>query len=112
MKTALAFVCSLTLAWTNVVLAQAPDASVVSPAASSCHCGKKTGCCAAKHSLPESSPVSAAPVSSSQSFSLIAPASVAWALPGVTTRELPSSVSPSLMTTGAALFARNCARLI
>lgn len=111
MKTALAFVCSLMLAWTNIVLAQAPGASVVS-AAPSCHCGMKTGCCAAKHSLPESSPVSTAPVSSQSQFSLIAPATVAWALPGVSARELAASVSPSLTTTGPAVFARNCAWLI
>jgi hypothetical protein len=111
MKTALAFVCSLMLAMTNVVIAQAPDVSVVS-AAPSCHCGKKTGCCAAKHSLPKSSPVSAAPVSSQTQFSLVAPATVAWALPGVAPRELASSVSPFLTTIGTAVFARNCARLI
>ncbi|HWC61224.1 MAG TPA: hypothetical protein VHC44_16135 [Verrucomicrobiae bacterium] len=111
MKTALAFVCSLMLAWTNVVLA-ATDAGVVS-AAPSCHCGRKTGCCAAKHSAPESQPVSAAPVTSFQNqFSLIAPATVAWALPGSPEREVPSPVFSSFQTTGTALFAWNCARLI
>ena len=112
MKTALAFVCSLMLAWTNIVLTQAPDASVVS-AASSCHCGKKASCCAAKRSLPESLPMSTAPVSSFQNqFSPLAPATLAWALPGVPARETSSLASFSFKTTGTALFARNCAWLI
>jgi hypothetical protein len=111
MKTALAFVCSLMLAWTNV-LAQVPGASVVS-AASSCHCDRKASCCAAKHSSSESSPVSTAPVSSFQNeFSPLAPAALAWTLPVVPARELSSSLPPFLTTAGTALFARDCARLI
>ena len=112
MKTALAIVCSLMLVWTNLVLAQAPDASVVS-AAPSCHCGKKTACCAAKHSSSESAPVSATPVSSFQNqFSLIPPATVAWALPGTPTRGVASSAFSFFARTSPALFARNCAWLI
>jgi hypothetical protein len=112
MKTALAFVCSLMLVWTNIVLAQAPDASVTS-AASSCHCGKKASCCAAKRSVPESLPASTTPVSSSQiQFSPLAPATLAWALPGAPTRETSSFTSLSFKTTGTALLAQNCAWLI
>jgi len=110
MKTALAFVCSLMLAWTNIVLAQAPDAGVAS-AAACCKCSKK--CCATKHSESESQPVSAAPSSSVQNqISLIAPATIAWALPNSPAREFSSSISPSSSEAGALLFARNCAWLI
>ena len=112
MKTALAFVCSLMLAWTTIVQVQAAGASA-SSAASSCHCGKKNSCCAAKRSVPESLPVSTTPVSSFQNqFSLIALATLAWALPGAPARETSSITSPTFTTAGPALFARNCAWLI
>jgi len=112
MKTVLAIVCSLLLVGANFVLAQAPDAGMAS-ATTSCHCGGKTSCCAAKKSLPESSPVSTAPVSSLQNqISLIAPKAIAWALPGVPVHELVSPSVTSFPTTGAPLFARDCARLI
>jgi hypothetical protein len=110
MKTALVIICSLLLAWTNIVPAQASGVSVVS-ASVSCHCGK-TGCCAAKQSLPESLPVSAAPVSFQNQFSLLAPAIVAWTLPAIASGEVSSPLASSFTTTGAPLFARNCARLI
>jgi hypothetical protein len=112
MKTALAFVCSLMLAWTNLVLAQAPDAGVAS-AAASCHCGKKTGCCAAKNSQSESQPVSAAPNFSFQNqVSLIAPAAVSWSLPVSPVLDLLSSISGSSSESSAPLFEQNCAWLI
>jgi hypothetical protein len=113
MKTALAIVCSLMLAWTNIVLAQAPEAGMASTAPSCCHCGKKTGCCAANRSLPESQPVSAAPASTFQNqFSLPLFATVAWTLPGAVAHELSESLFPPLTMTGTALLARNCAWLI
>jgi hypothetical protein len=112
MKTALAIVCILLLVWTNSVLAQAPETSVVS-AAASCHCGKKTNCCAAHRSLPESSPVSATPVFSFQNqLSLLAPAIVAWTIPAIANSEVSFPLTSSSTTTGAPLFARNCAWLI
>jgi hypothetical protein len=112
MKTALAFVCSLMLAWTNIVLAQAPAASVAT-ATASCHCGKKSDCCAAKRSLPEPSPVSTAPTSSLQNqISFLAPVVATWFLPESPVREFPSSVSPSFANNNAPLFERNCAWVI
>jgi len=112
MKTALAIVCSLMLAWTNIVLAQAPEASVAGAAHPCCHdCGKS--CCAAHHSMPGSQPVSAAPVSAFRiQIAPVATMVVAWTLPPTTARELYSSPSPSATTAGTALFARNCAWLI
>ncbi len=112
MKTALAIVCSLVLVWANLISARTPDASVAT-ATASCHCGMKTGCCAAKRSLPEPPPVSAAPTFSFQNnFSFIAPAIVTWSLPESPARELPGSTSSSFRSTGASLFARDCAWLI
>jgi len=112
MKTALAFVCSLMLAWTNLVLAQAPDAGVAT-ATASCHCGKKTGCCAAKNSNSEPQPVSAAPSSTFQNqVSLIAPAAISWSLPESLVREFTSSVSSVSCDHSPPLFERNCAWLI
>ena len=112
MKTALAFVCSLMLAWTNIVLAQAPAASVAT-ATASCHCGKKSDCCAAKRSLPEPSPVSTAPTSSFQNqISFIAPVVATWFLPESPVRDFSSSVSPCLSVARVSLFERNCAWLI
>lgn len=111
MKTALAIVCSLLLVWTNIVPSQASGASVTSTAPS-CHCGK-TGCCAAKRSLPESLPISAAPASSLQNqFSLLAPAIAVWTIPAVVSSEVFSPLSPSFPTSSAPLFERNCAWLI
>jgi len=111
MKTALVIVCSLLLAWTNFVPAQAQGTSAAS-AAPSCHCGK-TSCCAAKQSLPESLPVPAAPASSIQNqFSLLVPAIVAWTLPAIASGEVSSPLTSSFTTTGAPLFARNCAWVI
>ena len=112
MKTALAFVCSLMLAWTNLVLAQAPDAGVAS-ATASCRCGKKTACCAAKNSQSESQPVSAVPnISFQNQVSLIAPAAVSWSLPESPVREFPALFSIASSVDSAPLFERNCAWLI
>jgi hypothetical protein len=114
MKTALAIVCSLLLAWTNLVLAQAPEASVAGAAHCCCHnCSDGKSCCAAHHSLPGPQPVSAAPVSSLRTqFAPLATAAVAWTLPQASAPELSSSPSPTVTIQGTALFARNCAWLI
>jgi hypothetical protein len=112
MKTVLALVCSLLLAWTQIVLA-APAASVPSSAAQVvCHC-RGTSCCAAQP-VPESQPVSAAPVSVSSQNLLVtfAPAALAWVLPGTPVYEFSNSSFPSFTAAGTPLYARNCARLI
>jgi hypothetical protein len=113
MKTALAFVCSLMLALTNIVLAQAPDASVAGAAHPCCHCGNTKSCCAAHHSIPEPTPVSAAPVSSLQTqFSPHAATVLAWTLPDAVAGELSSPLLSPFSTASAALFVQNCAWLI
>jgi hypothetical protein len=110
-RIALASVCNLLLAWTNIVPAQTTP--VVCAARPCCHCSKKSDCCATSHSLPESQPVSTVPASSFQNqFSPLAQAVTAWTLPAGTAHEHSSSFFPPLTTAGAPLFARNCARLI
>ncbi|HWD93086.1 MAG TPA: hypothetical protein VG938_12145 [Verrucomicrobiae bacterium] len=113
MRITLAIVCSLLLAWTNIVPAETPGTSVACAARICCHCGKKSDCCATNRSLPESQPVSAAPASSSQNqFSSLTQTITAWTLPTGIAHEHSSSFFPPLTTAGAPLFARNCARLI
>jgi hypothetical protein len=109
-KTTLAIVCSLLLAWTPV-LAQAPAAGVGRVGHTSCHCSK--ACCTAPAS-PESQPVPAAPVSASPQNQLLtlAPAVLAWILPDAPVSEFSTSVSSLLTVNAAPLFARNCARLL
>jgi hypothetical protein len=108
-KTTLAIVCSLLLAWTPV-LAQATAAGVGRTAHTSCHCGK--ACCAAPS--PESQPVPAAPVpsSSQNQLSPLAPAALVWILPTTLAPEFSPPFSSSLTAKGTPLYARNCAFLI
>ncbi|MGD0251433.1 MAG: hypothetical protein ABSC01_01910 [Verrucomicrobiota bacterium] len=111
MKTTLAIVCSLLLAWTPIVPAQAPAAGVGRVAHVSCHCSK--ACCAAPSS-PQSQTVPAAPVpapSQSQLLTL-APAALAWTLPDTPASGFSTSVSSLLTANAAPLYARDCARLI
>lgn len=113
MKTALAIVCSLVLAWTSLVQSQASEASVAGAAHSCCHCGGAKCCCAANHSIPEPPPVSTAPVSSSLTqFSPLAPSALAWTLPETLAHEISSPLFSPSTTAGTALLARNCAWLI
>jgi len=110
-KTTLAIVCSLLLAWTPIVSAQAPAAGVVRVAHACCHCGK--ACCAAPSS-PESQPVPAAPVPVSNQSQLLtlAPTALAWTLPDAPAPDFSASVSSLLTANAAPLYARDCARLI
>jgi hypothetical protein len=112
MKTALAIICSLVLAWTNIVLAQTLEASPAGTVHSCCHCGNTRSCCAAHHSNPGLPPVSTAPVSFQNQFAPLAPAAIAWILPGTVAHDFSSSSFPLAKAVGAALFARNCSWLI
>jgi hypothetical protein len=110
-KTTLAIVCSLLLAGTPFVPAQASAAGGVRVAHACCHCGK--ACCAVPSS-PVSQPVPAAPVSASAQNQLLtfAPAALAWILPDAQTPGFSTSVALLLTANAAPLYARNCARLI
>src|ERR1039457_7479777 len=110
MKTALAIVCILLLAWTQPVPGHASAASEARPRAC-CGCG--TSCCSTDNHQPESQPVSAAPVSPSQNLLLtLAPAALVWTLPSSEACEFFLSSFSPLPTPGAPLYARNCVYLI
>jgi hypothetical protein len=109
-KTTLAIVCSLLLAWMPVQ-AQAPAAGVGRVAHASCHCGKV--CCAAPIS-PESQPVPAAPVSNPAQNQLLTftPTGLVWTLPNTSAPEFSTFISSPLTANAAPLYVRDCARLI
>ncbi|MGA9449891.1 MAG: hypothetical protein WBW41_00955 [Verrucomicrobiia bacterium] len=111
MKTTLAIVCSLLLAGTPIVPAQAPAAGVVRGAHACCLCHK--ACCAAPASpQPQPVPVTPAPASSQNPLLLLAPAVLAWTLPDAQAPGFSTSVSSLLAANAAPLYARDCARLI
>jgi len=109
-KTTLAIVCSLLLAWTPV-LAPAQVAGVVRAAHACCHCGK--ACCVASPS-PESQPVPATPVSISPPGQLLtlAPAGWSWTLPDGPALEFSTPAFSPFTADAAPLYARHCAFLI
>jgi hypothetical protein len=110
-KTTLAIVCSLLLAWTPIVPAQAPAAGVARVAHACCHCGK--ACCAVPSS-PQSQPAPVAPVPALNQSQLLtlAPDALAWALPDAQAPDFSISFSSLLTANAAPLYARDCARLI
>jgi hypothetical protein len=112
MKTALAIVCSLLLAGTPFLLAQAvPPCAKQNHAC--CHCGGKMSCCAGKSS-PDSQPTPAVPAQSSSQnqLLLLIPHASTWTLLNNETHPISfTAASPSSMTS-APLYARDCARLI
>jgi len=112
MKAALAIVCSLLLLWTQFVQAQVPAASEVASVCACCACPAK--CCAASSPTPESSPLSATPVSfSSQNLLLtVAPSGLVWSLPLAEASSFFPDLTSPFSTAGVPLYARDCARLI
>ena len=112
MKIALAILCSLLLAWAQVVVASVP-VTTGGPAAHDCGCGGKMPCCQAAPAAPASQPLSAtAPAPSQNQILSPAPATVLWVLPATETPIFSPGVSPSLTAGSALIFARNCVRLI
>jgi hypothetical protein len=114
MKMAVAIVCSLLLAGTQIVPAAAPLAGAANPICSARPCCKKdcSKCCAARPA-PASQPVSAPVRSSLQEPSAsVAPALVAWTLPAPVSLALPDFHSLLASSIPAPLYARDCARLI
>jgi hypothetical protein len=109
MKLTLAIVCSLLLAGTPLVLAQAPAACVVRSAHTACHCGKA---CCAKPAAPASAPSSTIPAAPQNQILAPAPAAVVWLLPAAPASEIASDFSAPLTANRTPLFARNCAFLI
>jgi hypothetical protein len=114
MKTALVIICSFLLAGTPLVRvagAQAPPACA-HPTRACCHHGWTMPCCAAKSS-PDSQPAQAPAQTGGQNqLSLLTPGILTWTLPSNPADSISSHSTPSAMTAGAPLYARNCARLI
>ena len=111
MKLALAIICSLAVAWAQIaVCAQTPPA----PAAKvDCGCGGKMDCCAAQPA-PASQPLTANPAPAGNQNQLSVPPQnlVAWVLPDAASPGFSPVASTLFTAPGAALYARDCARLI
>jgi predicted dithiol-disulfide oxidoreductase (DUF899 family) len=110
-KTALAIVCSLLLVWTPFVPLQAKAAGEKRSTPACCPCAQAQ-CCAAQ-AVPESQPVSVAPVSSSPQIQLLTlPSAVAWTLPDSGSVAVSFYSASFSFAAAAPLYARDCARLI
>ncbi|HEX5400259.1 MAG TPA: hypothetical protein VFY06_14530 [Verrucomicrobiae bacterium] len=113
MKLTLAIVCSLLLAGTPFVSAQAQTAcvDVARAAHAACHCGMP--CCGAPVSS-NSQPAPAAPAPGSNQTQLLplAPAALVWILPAAPASEISTAIPSLLKANRTPLFARNCAFLI
>lgn len=113
MKMAWAIICSLMLAVTPALLAQAPSpACAQQPMRACCHPGHIMPCCQGKPS--NSQPVPNVPPSGNQTqiSLLFANAFVVCVLPDATTPQFSSAVALPLTATGSPLYTRNCALLI
>jgi len=108
-KIALAIVCSVFL-----ILGQATALSVSAASTSvvrhDCGCGGKMSCC--QHaSMPQ--PLAATtPTSSQNQIISFVPALMVWVVASTGVAQISPTVSSSLITHTAPIFARNCVRLI
>jgi hypothetical protein len=108
-KIALTLFCSLLL-----ILGQGASASMpvvgIGQVKKDCGCGGRMSCCR-QASVPQ--PLTAtAPASSQNQILSPVPAAVIWVLASAGTASISPTVSPSLSTGAAPIFARDCARLI
>jgi hypothetical protein len=105
-----AILFGLMLVWAQLLAAPTP-ACATQPAHARCHCGGKMSCCAAPVS---SQPAPAVPVNTGlqKQFSISAPAIMAVVLPQNRAALFSSAVRSLVMSEGAPLYARDCARLI
>ena len=111
-KTTWAIICSLVLAGTPFLLAQTPS-SCVKQVRACCQHGGEMPCCKAKSS-PDSQSKPAIPTQTGNQnqLSLLASSALIWTLPSDPADSISSHSSPSVMTAGAPLYSRDCARLI
>jgi hypothetical protein len=108
-----AILFSLLLIWMQTVVgAQPPVRGAESTECACSNCGK--ACCCVTPSSPDSAPAPATPVRAGvqNELSILAPISVAWALPAIEQQISSLSVSSSPTATGVPLFTRHCALLI
>jgi hypothetical protein len=112
MKTTWAIICSLVLAGTPLLLPQTPS-SCIKQVRACCQHGVEMPCCKAK-SLPDSQSKPAVPAQtgSQNQLSLLASSALIWTLTANPVDSISSHSTPSVMTAGAPLYARDCARLI
>jgi hypothetical protein len=112
MKTTWAIICSLVLAGTPFLVAQMPT-SCVKQVRACCQLGAEMPCCKAK-SAPDSQSKPAVPpqTGSQNQLSLLASSALIWTLPANPADSISSHSTPSVMTAGAPLYSRDCARLI
>jgi len=111
-KTTWAIICSLVLAGTPFLLAQMPSACVKQFRAC-CNHGVEMPCCKVKSSPDsQSKPAVPAPMGNQNQLSLLASSALIWTLPSNPADSISSHSTPSVMTAGAPLYSRDCARLI
>ena len=108
----LAMVCSLLLMGTPFLPAQMPSPCAKQVRAC-CRHGGEMPCCKAKTS-PDSQSKPAVPsqTGNQNQLSLPATSSLIWTLPANAVDLISSHSTPSVMTAGAPLYARDCALLI
>ena len=112
MKTTWAIICSLVLAGTPFLIAQTPS-SCVKQVRACCQHGVEMPCCKAKSSPDsQSKPAVPSPIGNHNQLSLLASTTLIWSLPANPTDSISSHSTPSMMTAGAPLYARDCALLI
>ena len=112
MKTTWAIICSLVLVGTPFLLAQTPT-SCVKQVRACCQRGVEMSCCKANSSPDsQSKPAVPAQTGSQNQLSLLASSALIWTLPSNPVDSISSHSTPSSMTPGAPLYARDCARLI
>lgn len=111
-KTTWAIICSLVLAGTPFLLAQTPS-SCAKQVRVCCQHGGEMPCCKVNSSPDsQSRPVVPAQTSNQNQFSLLASTALIWTLPANPIGSISFHSTPSAMTAGAPLYARDCARLI
>jgi hypothetical protein len=112
-KLLIAILCSVLLVWTPFAPAQALPACA-KPAMNCGGAGCHMPCCAAKNSSnPQSQPaVPAQKVGAPGSITLLAPNVAAWILPESPAASISPVAASPLTAARAALYARDCARLI
>jgi hypothetical protein len=112
MKTTWAIICSLVLAGTPFLSAQTPE-SCVKQVRACCQRGVEMPCCKANSSPDsQSKPALPSPTGNQNQLPLLASSALIWTLPANPADSISSHSTPSVMTAGAPLYARDCARLI
>jgi len=111
MRQTFAILFGVVLVWAQLLAAPTPTC-VQQPLRPCCHCGGKMSCCASSSSGSQPAPAIPSTAGTQNQLSLLAPASLAWALPENEAGSISAAGMPPLTVAGAPLYARDCARLI